>query len=155
MNGEQISRALSADRAARRTFLGVFAKDNIPRLPRDPKKYPVSFVVNTDTLREPGEHWTAVYYTSPNVGEFLDSYGRAPHALGFTRKRLSGIKRWNKIKLQSVYSRVCGQYCVAFIALRARARASSAAVFTTSNGFHPNTPERNDAAVVKLLCSVS
>ena len=150
MNGEHIASALPTDRAARRTFRGVYAKDETPKLPRDKKKYPLSFIVNTDRLGEPGEHWVAAYYTSPNAGEFFDSYGRAPSTLGFTRKRLPGIVRVNKVKLQSLHSNVCGQYCIYFIAMRARGRRSAAEIFTSRSGFRRNVPEHNDVIVSKL-----
>jgi hypothetical protein len=155
MNGEQIATLILSDHAARRTFAGVFARDEIPKLPRDARRYPLSFVVNTERLHEDGEHWVAVYYTSPNGGEFFDSFGRSPVTLGFTRTRLPGISRWNKIKLQSARSGVCGQYCVYFIVTRARGQSSATNVFSPNRGFHWNTPERNDANVEKYCMNYS
>jgi hypothetical protein len=147
MNGESIASILAADRAAGRTFLGVFARDNIPNLPRHAKRYPLSLVVNTDKLDESGEHWVAAYYTSPNAGEFFDSYGHAPSALGFTRKMLPGIKCWNTSRLQSLHSSACGHYCVYFVAMRARGERGSAWIFSRRRGFREEFPQRNDAIV--------
>jgi hypothetical protein len=140
---------------ARRTLLGVFAKDNIPRLPSNPKKYPISFVINSERLHEPGEHWVAVYYKSPNNGEYFDSYGGSPPALGFTKARLPGIRRWNRIKLQSMHSGVCGHYCVLFVVSRARGAVNCNDVFSRRRGFHWSTPERNDAVVERLVHTIS
>jgi hypothetical protein len=147
MNGERIASILTTDRAARRSFLGVFARDNIPKLPRHARRYPLSFVVNTDKLDESGEHWVAVYYTSPNVGEFFDSYGHAPSTLGFTRKMLPGITSWSTSKLQSVHSSVCGHHCVYFIAMRARGECSATSIFSRRHGFRREFPQRNDVIV--------
>jgi hypothetical protein len=121
-------------------------------LPANSKKYPISFVVSTDRLSESGEHWVAVYYTLPGRGEFFDSYGRAPHALGFTIKRLPGIRMWNKTKLQALQSSVYEQYCIYYIAHRARGLRSSSAIFTPKRGFHAGASGKNDI-IVKTFCS--
>ena len=42
------------------------------------KRYPKSFVVNTDPMELPGTHWIAIYFNKQMKGEFFDSYGKHP-----------------------------------------------------------------------------
>lgn len=95
-------------------------------LPRDclPKKLPpgkVGYVVNTDSLREPGEHWIAMYFDGKGRGEFFCSFGLPPIPRDF-------IKFMNRVcpqgwcfsrqTLQHPESSTCGKYCIYFLKQR-------------------------------------
>ena len=112
MNTLQIENILKKDRYVSPLFRGVYAKDSLP-----PFK-PGAYVVNTDSSKQPGSHWVAVFATHEEE-EYFDSYGGPP---------LSLLKRWvkgkrmtsNPVPLQSPLSAVCGQYCIYYLYNRAR-----------------------------------
>ena len=52
---------------------GVFPSD---------KTYPAGLISNTDPRDLPGTHWVAMYFTSPGISEFFDSYGFPPEVYG-------------------------------------------------------------------------
>ena len=106
MNTLQLKRALERDTFTKKIFGGVFAADE---LPKTFDTFPYGFVANTDPSTEPGTHWVAFYFPSRDKGEFFDSYGYPPEHYGFESYK---IETWNKYKLQSSWSNVCGQYCI-------------------------------------------
>ena len=107
MNAEQIRKCLRVP-----NFLGVFAADELP------SHFPWScgLVVNTDPRSEPGTHWLAIYIDGNGHGEYFDSYGLKPFVPQHL-KFLNRLKQWryNKTKLQSLTSTLCGQYCVLYL----------------------------------------
>ena len=110
LNTRQLEAILKTDAFTRRTFLGVFARNMLPKT----IKYPSCLVVNTDTSRGPGEHWVALYYDSCGFAEFFDPYGLEPKFYGFQAyvRRTSTSFVWNRIQYQPVASRACGYYCL-------------------------------------------
>lgn len=95
------------------TFLGVFAADMVPKY-RSNDSYPLCFIVNTDPVNKPGEHWVAVYADSKSSVEFFDSYGLPvtayPHIRG-----LQNTRSYNTVSLQSLLSQTCGHFCIYFL----------------------------------------
>ena len=118
MNTAQIRHALEHDPITRKMFCGVFPSD---KLPQTLEKYPCGFVANTEPSGRPGTHWIAFYFPSEGEGEFFYSYGRSPNYYKEFKKFL-GKHSWdyNKRKLQSDWSDVCGQYCIFYLSHRAR-----------------------------------
>ena len=110
MNTNEITQAI---RGLSANSIGVYAADQIPsRL-----SHPAAIVANLDTSDKPGSHWVAFYIDSHGRGTFFDSYGLPPssrHHLDRLRRNCKWIK-WNKKKLQSFDSKVCGEYCVMFL----------------------------------------
>lgn len=92
---------------------GVFPADRIPsRWSR-----PTAIVANTDDHTKPGTHWVAIYVDNNGQGIFFDSYGLPP-LVNQHRNRLrrnTTSYEWNTKPLQSIKSRVCGEYCVMFL----------------------------------------
>ena len=105
----QLTHAIQQDQIMSHIFLGVFPRDMIPK-----HTDTGSIIANTDTSSEAGAHWVAMY-RQDNVCEFFDSYGRP-----FKNKFLGTKYVYNRIKLQSDYSPVCGQYCLYFLYFRSR-----------------------------------
>ena len=54
-------------------FIGVFPSDKIPKIPR---RRPVSLICNTDPSSKSGKHWVAFYFPNDDSApiEFFDSY---------------------------------------------------------------------------------
>ncbi len=100
-------------------FLGAFPYD---RIPPKPKSDTFSLVVNTESSKEPGEHWLVLLYKKPYF-YFIDSYGRSLYDGTFssqftkTIKTYIGVTRYisNNYWLQQLTSNACGDYCVYFI----------------------------------------
>jgi len=125
-------------------FDGVFSCDRLPTKP-------TLFVCNTDPSYKPGKHWIAIYVADDGRhGEFFDSLGRRPDRL-FVRYMNEHCRVWtfNPTQLQSVVSRICGQYCACFCILRSKgvdlSRFSN--YFTRDTGL-------NDVVVHELLCKM-
>jgi hypothetical protein len=108
----------------------VFPSD---KLPRTIDRYPCGFIANTDPASEPGTHWVAYYFPSEEKGEFFDRYGHAPE---YYRKSFGDFLKshawdFNRRKLQSARSDVCGQYCIFYH--RARGQSMSMIVHLFNN----------------------
>ena len=100
-------------------FLGAFPYDE---LPEKPKSDTFSVVINSESSKEPGEHWLVLLYKKPSF-YFLDSYGRSLHDQTFSSHFTKTIKsyignaryKFNRKMLQQLTSNACGDYCVYFI----------------------------------------
>ena len=117
MNTKQIEYLLKNDPYSQKMFKKVCAKDLIPRV-----TYPTAYVVNSHPSSKPGEHWVAMYFDKNGKGEYFDSYGLSPDIFGFTEFMNKNSTSWdfNKKTLQSLFSNVCGHYCIYFILFRCR-----------------------------------
>ena len=101
-----------------KSFAGCFRATNFPG------RSTGTLVVNTDTSTKPGTHWIGIFLTSPQNGEWFDSYGNPPEFYGavFTEFMNNHCNEWewSDRKLQSDWSDVCGHYCIFYVAHRAR-----------------------------------
>lgn len=96
-------------------FLGVFPIDRLPIL-TPIVRYPLCFIINSDSSNLPGTHWTAVYISASRVGEYFDSFGYQPP----TR-----LQRWLNVNcrfwlfsqhfIQGPLSYTCGLYTVYYL----------------------------------------
>lgn len=102
-------------------FIGVFPIDDLPVLP---SFRPVSFIINLDTSIEPGSHWVCVYYPSYEHAEYVDSYGIQP--MSDIENELLPIYEYNNTMYQSLYTTVCGQYCLFYLFHRSKMRNMNA-----------------------------
>ena len=93
-------------------FQGTFPCDMIPKT-----KSNMSFIANTETSMESGEHWVAVYISDKNF-YFFDSFGRSIDQFPepFKKYMKEASKYFNVItssqNLQYVFSDVCGLWCI-------------------------------------------
>ena len=100
-------------------FLGAFPYDEIPQ---NPESDEFSLVINTESSKEPGDHWLVLLYKKPYF-YFLDSYGRSLHDETFSSQFTRTIKnyignahyKFNRKWLQQLTSNACGDYCIYFI----------------------------------------
>ena len=109
MNTEEIERLLK--RKCKDSFLGVFAKDRLPR--SLPHRRPLSLVCNTDKHDKPGRHWVVLYIGNDSSGEYFDSFAMKPENI-FAKFLDKFCKSWirNEDKVQSLMSKFCGHYCI-------------------------------------------
>jgi hypothetical protein len=148
MYTSQIHRALMADPYVSQYFEGVFPCDLLP------KKigYPCAVVANTDPVSEKGEHWVAYHFDNSGQAEYFDSYGfPPPEDSDLTAFLEDNCVKWkyNKVWLQGIDSNVCGQYCIAFLARRARGHSLTDIV----TNYRGQQPGDNDQAVASIVNS--
>ena len=115
LNTQQIQRIVKQIPEVRRHFLGVFPRDRLPPS-RVRLRLPACFIINSDTANLPGQHWTAVFIDSEKRGYYFDSYGYLPPPR-LQRWLNTNTRKWsyNTAFLQSIYSSLCGYYCLYFL----------------------------------------
>jgi hypothetical protein len=113
MNSQQIDKILS--QILKNKFKGVKASNSPFNFSNN---YPYGFVVNTDPLGKPGQHWQGIWCKDQEHVEFFDSYGIEPkgHIKKFLEKFLH-LKK-NKTKLQDHLEISCGPYVIYFLIKR-------------------------------------
>ena len=117
MNTSQLQCCIDCSSTLKTHIVGVFAADQLPTQ----LKSGFGFIANTDDHTKEGKHWCCFYCPEPNVVEYFDSYGKPiyyynqefPHYLS----KYSNVVI-NSRQLQSVYSDVCGMYCLFFLLQR-------------------------------------
>lgn len=113
------------DPPLRRYFQGVFAADQLP-MNAQKSRAPQAYIVNTDPISEPGQHWLGVW-TRDNVCEVFDSYGLPLHYYNDPTLQ-EWLRQWKYLvstdqSLQALDSQTCGHYALAY--LKAKARGAS------------------------------
>lgn len=95
----------------------VFAANRIPMIITPP----VYMISNLDPDTKPGSHWIAIFIDCNGVGEYFDTFGRKPEGyhLSFLKRN---ARRWcyNNKAVQSVFSTVCGEYCLLYLYFKFR-----------------------------------
>jgi hypothetical protein len=92
----------------------VFAADLLPT----DLIFPCGFIANTDNHLHKGRHWTAFFFPNSTTIEYFDSYGKPIDYFNTEfSKYTSHFSNLvvNYKQLQSVYSDVCGMYCLFFL----------------------------------------
>lgn len=121
MNNLQIEKILSRVYISKdnENFLGVFPADKIPSEAELANHSGFSIILNTQPSGRPGIHWVAIFRKNKTEPlEYFDSFGRRPHIKHFL-KFFNGKKFvYNNIPVQSIFTDVCGQYCIFFILAR-------------------------------------
>ena len=95
---------------------GVFPTDKLPVV----NQYPSALIANTDPHDQPGTHWLAMYFVTPDESEFFDSYGFPPETYDMDEYVLRESTYFNDKPLQGITSDVCGDYCLFYLLHRAR-----------------------------------
>lgn len=115
MNSIELSSALTRLRGVKTK--GVFPSDKVPRL-----YPPADVIINTDPHFRPGEHWVALWISKNGDGIFFDSYGRPLANKCFLRriKKYCKTFKCNKMKIQSDFSSVCGEFSFMFLSMMLR-----------------------------------
>ena len=120
MNSRDIVALINADPSARRVFVGVFSRDDLPE--RVCARRRSAFVINTDKKTGPGEHWVSVFFNGKGSGEYFDSFGAPPlhkNITTFLSKNCRTYKH-NSRMIQGMLSQSCGLFVVYFIMRKSR-----------------------------------
>lgn len=141
-------------------FRGVYAADQIPKIKKN-RKQPSAFIVNTHPMRDPGEHWVALYIDNKNDSnqlEFFDSFGynksisflHSKYFKTFFKNKYFNKKTvfTNTHRLQDKKSELCGYYCVLFLYLRCFSNMDFQSII---NKFTLKSYKRNDLSIIKLF----
>lgn len=142
MIASAIDEVLSAAPETNSIFLGVFARNELPKSP----PYPSCLVFNTEPRGQSGEHWLGLYYDSEGKCNFFDSYAMPASRYGLNAYLDKTSISWteNKIRLQG-NSQYCGHYVIFFLLFRARSKSLS---FFQSFGTNYS---RNDKKIKALI----
>lgn len=70
MNSKQLLDFVHNEPVLKRFVTGVYASNT---LPETVTRYPSAFIINTQPLQFPGEHWVAVIVHSSSEADFFDS----------------------------------------------------------------------------------
>ena len=147
MNTSQLECCIKCDEVLSAHVVGVYASDTLP-IHGTNQSY--GLIVNTDKSTSPGRHWCAIYNDGHGHIEFFDSYGRSP---GYNSVYIS---RWinqraktlefNRKKLQSDHSTVCGLYCILYLHQRLNGTLMNEFLASLSA-----TPDVNDEYVESIV----
>jgi hypothetical protein len=118
MNTKTIIEFFNKDNIANKNFLGAFARDQLPKH----LEWPSSLIVNTDPIKESGEHWLALFINKDGVCEFFDPLGFSPKYHKFENyiKQNSSKYFYNDQRIQSLFSKNCGYFCCLFLLKKSR-----------------------------------
>jgi hypothetical protein len=144
MNNIQIENILKNDQFTQKYFIGVFARNNLPKN----FSYPSAFIFNTVVKSGKGMHWLSIIFTKDKKCQFFDSLGFAPSFYGlenYIKKRSTSLS-FNKHPIQSLNSNYCGIYALLFILILSRGQTFSKFL----GSFDLNT-EKNDLIIKKHL----
>lgn len=138
--------------ASKRKNYGVFPSDH---LPQNIKK-PAFIVANTDKSNEPGTHWVAFYVPVRGPIEYFDSFGMAPRNKYFKKflKEQSQKKKqaiWNRKRLQSDFTSVCGHYCCVYLHHRCMGRSMASFV----GKFNSKNYKENDLKILNMYSKIT
>jgi hypothetical protein len=111
-----------------------------------------ALVANTDRKGMRGEHWVCFYFDNSGNAEYFDSYGMPPANCDLFKFFQSNghNHKINEVQLQGMTSTVCGHYCIAFIANRARGHSMENIV----QRFKGRQSGQKDREVGKLVSEV-
>ena len=104
-------------------------------------------IANTDPHDQPGTHWIAMYFVSPDESEFFDSYGFPAESYGMDGYILRGTTYYNDKPMQGLTSDVCGDYCLFYLLHRAR----NVDLNTIQTKFQRYDSQWNDSQVAQFV----
>ena len=120
MNTDQLKNIILSIHCLRNYHVEICAINTLPNVTT--KKYPQIYIINTDPLPNPGEHWICVLFLDGSSSEYFDSLGKPAYFYGDTIQKFiseNSKKCFHILKqLQSSTSDVCGQYVLFFLLIR-------------------------------------
>lgn len=135
MNSQEIAEFFKKDKQ----FKGIFASDRIPKSLKSG-----GVIVNTDSSREPGEHWIAMFLDGNGCAEYFDPLGVPPIVpqiiLWLSINSPNGC-HYNCRPIQGLQSISCGLYCIAY--LKFKFSGKSMVDFVSKFCMHTNHNENN------------
>lgn len=126
-------------------FKGVYPCDQLP------SKFtlPAIFIFNHDPGYLSGTHWSTIAISDNGLADYMDSYGLPPlqQEIKYFLRLHSKHQRYNKKRLQSMTSNVCGHYACIF----ALYRAVDLSMKDFTDEFSSNDFCHNDQIVMQLF----
>lgn len=129
MDTVELDELLSQDSETARYHIGTYSFDTVPDLPNNS-----TCIVNTDNSFGSGEHWCVYTHFSGRLN-FFDSYGNSP---SYFKGMPSVVDDYNKKRVQSDDTIVCGQWCIYYIFNAARGRSMREILARFTDDFHAN-----------------
>lgn len=144
MDSLDIAKCLKKSARLKYTY-GVFPCDKLPIK----IKKPALVVANTHPSFKPGEHWVAFHFDENGKGEYFDSYGSRPINKYFKQFLNRNCIKYvfNKQRLQSDFTSLCGNYCCIYLYNKAR----GASLSNILNQFDMKNYVRSDARAKQLF----
>ena len=120
-----INELLASDQFTHSINEGTFACDELNNIVIN--KFPRCLVINLDKSFQPGSHWVGLYFESPDVVDFFDSYARRLSKYADIDQFVKSTIGWrnkailqNHSVLQGENTNVCGHWVVLFLWYRSR-----------------------------------
>ena len=115
MRTEDLEAYMLRDPYIRHYYGGVVALNQLPVAITKPKLY----IVNSDPMGLPGQHWFAVFFTT--VNEHFDSAGFYPNAVLEAQLISRGPRfRYSDRRVQDYNTESCGMFCLFYCYFRCR-----------------------------------
>lgn len=127
------------DPCLRRYVKGVFASNTLPTAVT---QYPSAYIVNTQPLPFPGEHWVAFIVLNSFHVELFDSLGKSPADYNpdiqkfFAKNNMQCT--FKTIQLQPYFSDWCGLYVLVYLISRLCFKYSLNHVYALFPNMHVN-----------------
>jgi hypothetical protein len=118
MNTQQLLDFVQSEPILKRLVKGVYASNTIPEVVMS---FPSAFIINTQPLPLPGEHWVAVIMHSSSEADFFDSLGKPLETYPLIENFIYKNSEHCNVKckrLQPSYSNLCGLYVLVFLISR-------------------------------------
>ena len=109
MNTDELDEVCKNNAIISQQFLGVFPADRLPEA-----KPGTTFICNTKSLGDKGEHWVAIAWDNNCRANYYCSFGQAPPLEILAYLDGHEWQRTNR-QMQNTFSDLCGQYCVCFL----------------------------------------
>lgn len=111
MNTREIEKIMSDSK----NFAGVFPRDFLININMKPTS---GIIVNTDSSKEKGEHWIAIFIGQDCKGEYFDPFGIPPLHEDFQKFLNKNCKNgwtYNSFTVQHQNSTSCGKFCIFYL----------------------------------------
>ena len=145
MNTSQINTLMRSDPVTKQFYGGAFPCDKIPK----PLK-PSCYIVNTDTSKNSGEHWVALFVNTLNSSKscYFDSYGRPPntHIAKYLDEHCPHYQQ-STCRIQGVLASTCAFYCIHFCMMVCRGRSLNSIV----HSFDHDDNVTNDVVITHFI----
>lgn len=120
MNTDELRRVISSLHCLNKCHVEICALNTLPKTTTN--RYPQVYIINTDPIPLPGEHWISVLMLDTMSSEYFDSLGKPAEFYGDSIQKFisENSQRCFYIlqSLQDPNSDVCGQYVLFFILMR-------------------------------------
>ena len=147
MNSKQLLDLVHNEPILKRFVKGVYASNTVPEVVT---RYPSAFIINTEPLPLPGEHWIAVIIHSSSEADFFDSLGKPPKNYKEIENFIFKNSKYCNFRckrLQPSYSDLCGLYVLVFLISRLCLKLSLSSVYALFS----SSIQRNDNFVRSFI----